>query len=132
MKQKLKTCSGCGLDKFIWKSIEGNRYCKSCAYQIKAPATIKPRSDKRAAQERVYGPEARDFKLKNPCCTAKISLDCKGCDIQYATIQHCRGRIGELLNDKTHWIVICFFCHQVVNNSPKLAKELGLEESRLN
>jgi hypothetical protein len=132
MNQKLKPCSGCGLDKIIWKSIDGKKYCQYCAYQIKSPSKIKPRSDKRAAQEKEYGPAAREFKLENPCCVAKISPDCKGCDIQYATIQHKIGRIGELLNDKKYWIVICFFCHQVVNSSPTLAKELGLEQSRLN
>ena len=36
MKIKLKTCSGCGEEKPIWKNHEGDKYCKYC-WQIHNP-----------------------------------------------------------------------------------------------
>lgn len=130
MIQKFKTCAKCGLSKIIYKNIGGKKYCHRCTLLMKPPVTIRTRSAKRAAQERMYAVQSKLFKAKVGTCVAKLP-GCTGWDITTLTVQHLKGRIGDLLLDESEQIVICWHCHNFVNSNPLKAKELGLEKSRL-
>lgn len=130
MQQQFKICAGCGPGKLIYKNIAGKSYCRRCTLILEPPKAISRRSKKRAAQERVYSVQSKALKLEVGECVAKLP-GCTGWNVETLTIQHCKGRIGDLLLDQSEQIVICWHCHEIVNHEPLLAKELGLEKSRL-
>lgn len=43
---KKKVCAGCNELTYIYKNIEGKKYCKSCAYKLNPPKQIKKMSEK--------------------------------------------------------------------------------------
>lgn len=136
--QKLKKCSGCEQDKYIYKRIGGKPYCKSCAYKVTpkkvksaTTRTISPKSEKRIIQEKQYATLRKKFLSEHPYCAGKLN-GCTGYNVDTLTIQHKRGRVGSLFLDIRYWIPLCLTCHIWVNEHPKEAEELGLAESRLN
>lgn len=44
--KKKKICAGCNEEKFIYKNIDGKKYCMSCAYKLQPPKSINKRSEK--------------------------------------------------------------------------------------
>lgn len=88
---------------------------------------IKPRSDKRAKQERGYNKKRKDYLNKYSVCQAGLA----GCTKVATTIHHLEGRIGALLTDTDNFIALCMNCHVFVENHPKEAKELNLSKNRI-
>lgn len=129
---KQKICAGCNELSYIYKNIDGKKYCKSCTFKLQPSKSIQPYSKRRKEQQKLYSEQIKVFKEKNNCCIARVSPECTGCDAKYITISHTKGRIEDLLLDEKYWQPICFFCHQWITEHPKEAKELGLELSRLN
>lgn len=85
---------------------------------------IKPRSDKRAKQEREYSKLAKDYKIKNPIC--------ERCHLPPSTdVHHMKGRTGNLLTDENNFIALCRWCHDWAENHPTQAKAEGISKSRL-
>lgn len=132
IKSKKKRCAGCDTDQFIYKNIGREKYCKSCTFKLEKPKPISPYSKKQQKKNQKYLIDIVEYKEKNSCCIAKICPECTGCNIEYITVSHTKGRIGDLLLDQSHWQSICSFCHTWVSTHPKEAKALGLEFSRLN
>lgn len=50
----------------------------------------------------------------------------KGIPAKRITVHHTRGRIGSLLCDTRHWVLLCLTCHDWVGDHPKEAREAGL------
>jgi len=46
MLAKKKICAGCNTEQYIYKNIEGKKYCKSCAYKKEPPKAISKVSQK--------------------------------------------------------------------------------------
>lgn len=89
---------------------------------------IKPRSVKRAKQEREYANESKIFLEDKECALAHLSfMPCYG----PLTTHHKKGRIGILLLDKRYWLPVCLGHHQYLELNPLWAKEKGYSLSRL-
>jgi hypothetical protein len=138
MKAKKKICSSCNQERYIWKNDKGNRYCKYCwsshcvtDKQSKPTKLSKPiahRSTKRAKQEREYLKIRRSLLLSSPACQAHLPNICTG---QATDVHHMKGRIGPLLTDPEHFLLVCRSCHQWIELHPKEAKELGFSKTRI-
>jgi len=46
MNKKKKICAGCGEETYIYKNIDGEKYCKTCTYRLQPPKQIKKVSEK--------------------------------------------------------------------------------------
>jgi len=98
--------------------------------KVKKKARIKPRSDKRAGQEKEYKVVRKEFLEENPLC--KVCLDIDNPIKREATdVHHPFGRIGTLLTDKKHFLAVCRDHHTKIENNPVWAKEMGYSGSRL-
>jgi hypothetical protein len=86
---------------------------------------IKPRSDKRAKQEREYLKKRKAYLAKNRFCKFK------GCRLEATTIHHPLGRLGDLLTDESNFIGMCFEHHEYIERNPNFAKANGYSLSRL-
>jgi hypothetical protein len=137
IKAKLKTCSGCGQEKPIWKNFEGNKFCKEC-WSRKALAkmppqstALKPVSDKRKPLDQLYFKLRKEFLElpENFSCRAKLP-GCMHATGQDLTIHHTKGRGKYYLQTDT-WIPLCLACHHWVEEHPLMAKELMLSQSRI-
>ncbi len=87
---------------------------------------IKPRSDKRAEQEKEYIKDREQFLKEHPICEFNES-----CKRESTDVHHMEGRIGELLTDFSKCKALCRGHHVWVELHPKEAKELELSKSRL-
>ena len=88
---------------------------------------IKPRSTKRAKQEREYMKIRAKFLEENPYCQAEWMC----CGLLATEIHHKKGKINDLLTDVRYFLAVCRICHQHIELHPKEAKELGFSLSRL-
>jgi hypothetical protein len=87
--------------------------------------SIRPRSKKRAAQERKYI-KLRDWYLEeNPIC------EVKGCHSHSVDVHHKKGRIGELLTDFRYFLAVCRPHHNYIEHHPEESKAHGYSLSRL-
>lgn len=86
---------------------------------------MKPRSVKRAKQEREYAALSKQFLEDNPICQVV------GCHNMSTATHHKKGRIGSLLTDVRYFLAVCFHCHSTIELKPKWAKEHGYSLSRL-
>ena len=89
----------------------------------KKPARIKPRSSKRAQQEREYTALAKVYLYENKKC-----VPCGGVSVQ---VHHKKGRIGDLILDVEYFLPVCATCHDFIERNPKVAKERGWSLNRL-
>ena len=94
---KLKVCSGCQKETFIWKNHEGSKYCKDCwschkskenkPQKPKLPpsSSIKKKSDKQKAIDKAYSLMRKEYLTKHPMCEIKLPGVCTGqaCDIHH-------------------------------------------------
>lgn len=46
MKAKKKICAGCLQETYIYKNIDGKKYCKTCTYKLQPPKSIPKRTEK--------------------------------------------------------------------------------------
>lgn len=139
MKVKLKTCSGCGKDKPIWKNHEGEKYCQSC-WRIYKPkkeisdddvppppikySRIKQKSTKRSAEDIVYSQLRFVFMNNNPFCEARL----KGCTHKTTDVHHkCWGddRANTYLIVET-WAAVCRTCHDQIHGSLSSEEAIAL------
>lgn len=127
---KPKICSGCGIEKPIWKKEGRQRFCKDCwschssKNKIK-PTQKKPLSPKSSKKEKLDAAYTilRQSYLKNhPMCEARLP----GCNLSASDIHHKHGRVGDLYLDDTEYIALCRNCHRWIHDNPAKAKELNL------
>ena len=133
MLQKKKTCSNCGEERYIWKTVGRDRYCISCTAilfppkpLIKNVVKINPVSKKRKKDNEIYSRLRKDFLLRNLFCSAKLH----GCTRYVDDIHHKKGR-GKYFLDTTTWIGVCRSCHRWITENSRQAIELGLSDSRI-
>jgi hypothetical protein len=136
---KLKTCSICNKETYLWKS--NPKTCKICYNAIRAKDNtnqsnlpskpksvlkrIKSVSDKRLVKLAEYR-VARDLYLRNhPVCEFYT------CDCREVELHHGKGKIGELLTNPKYFKALCREHHIFVELKPIEAKELGLSFNRL-
>lgn len=87
--------------------------------------SLRPRSVKRAKQEREYSHKRLLFLENNPVCQVK------GCEMHSDQVHHKKGRIGELLTDERYFLAVCGPHHRYIENHPEEAKKHGYSLSRL-
>lgn len=114
----------------MYKAHGREKYCKECWYSIKPPKQISPRSQAQMNRDDKYSRLRKKFLAEHSYCVGKLE-GCTGHDPTTLSIQHKRGRIGDLYLDVRYWIPLCINCHRWVNEHPKEAGILGLAESRL-
>lgn len=83
-----------------------------------------PKQSKRDEQAKYYKKLAAAFLKAHPLCAC-------GCGRKSAEVHHMRGRVGKLLTDVTYFKAVSRTCHRRIENTPALAKLLGLSQSRL-
>lgn len=134
MQAKMKLCSGCNTEQYIWKSIGREKYCKSCAYKLKTGEAnqlkrtpLSPRSSKKAKEDAVYTKLRKDYLTINPVCEARLP-QCTGVATD---IHHKKGR-GKYYLITTTWMSACRKCHEWIETNPVEAVELGFTITRLN
>jgi len=100
--------------KALWVQIAGRK-------ESRTPKRIRSMSKSRAKLVKLYS-KLREIHL------LEVSV-CEACRSRAASeIHHKRGRVGELLNDRTHWISVCRVCHDLIHRCPKWAAEKGYLE----
>lgn len=84
-------------------------------------------SKKRQKQIRLYSKERKKFLTEGDKCEAGLP----GCTILATDVHHMKGRVGSNLLNRETWLKVCRSCHIKIEQSPLMAKKLGLSESRL-
>lgn len=109
---KKKICVVCELPSFIYKNVEGEKYCKSCYYRAFPPKKIVKVSKKQKSRNAEY------MVLRNQYLEEHTT--CEVCKLNLATeVHHKSGRIGDnLFKD---FCAICRECHNLVHD-----KNLGI------
>ena len=139
---KLKTCSVCNKETYLWKSNPPS--CKDCWLKIKAQGESSgPKSYKTPKKK-----ESRSYRIKNVSDKKLVELkeyrvvrdryladnkvcehpDCKN---PSEDLHHAKGRVGKLLTDVRYFKALCRKCHRWVEENPEQSKEIGLSLSRL-
>lgn len=131
IKQKLKTCNGCGLDRPIFKNkmVDGERFqlCLTCSRKESVPLQstpkqIKKRSKKKEVEDRLYTILRKKYQSENPNCEISTSQ----CTAIGTEIHHTAYRTGTNYLDTKTWKNSCSNCHKWVHSHPIEARELGL------
>ena len=91
------------------------------------PNRIKPRSNKRAKQEREYSRLRLEFLDANKQCQAKLT----GCLFEADQVHHQYGRLNSDLIDVNGFLAVCGVCHRWIEDNPLQSKQLGFSKSRL-
>lgn len=126
MKTKMKLCSGCNTEQYIWKTIGRDRYCKSCAGRITPAKRIPTKSSRKASEDETYSKLRKDFLTLHSTCKAMLP----GCTAVATDVHHKKGR-GKYYLITSTWIPLCRICHMWVETHPIEAKELGFSEDRI-
>jgi hypothetical protein len=100
-------------------------YPKPVKKEKPKPSKIKPRSDKRAKQEREYLKMLPKFFEENPICQVN------GCNLESSQCHHKKGRLGALLTNKKYFMAVCAEHHEKIETQPNWAKANGYSLSRL-
>jgi hypothetical protein len=113
---------------------EDTGLCSSCGIAIrkadrlamgekKKPKGIKPRSEKKKAQDKIYNSDVDTWIEENPNCKAMLI----GCTGLTSERHHVSGR-GINTNKKETWLPVCRNCHDQIHNvlSAEVRREKGL------
>lgn len=84
---------------------------------------LKPRTAKRAAEERIYSKLRKQFLIDHPFCAC-------GCGRESKEIQHVEGREGRRLNNTEKWAAVASECHRRIEADPQWAFATGLASTR--
>lgn len=100
-------------------------YLKPEKSEKKKPQRIRPRSNKRARQEREYSKKNKQYLIDHPIC------EVFGCCVKSTEIHHKKGRVGDLLTDEQYFMAVCGDHHRKIELHPSWAKEMGYSLNRL-
>ncbi len=95
----------------------------SWEWKPKEKKAIKPRSDKRAKQEREYRKQRIKHLEDNPKCLL--------CEASATEVHHPEGRIGYRLTDSKNFKGLCHDHHVWAEMNPEAAKEIKISNNRL-
>lgn len=139
---KLKTCSICDKQTYLWKSNPPS--CKDCWLKIKAqdqssePKSYKVPKKKESRSYRIKSvsdkklTELKEYRVVRDRYLAEHKVcehpDCKN---PSEDLHHAKGRVGSLLTDVRYFKALCRRCHRWVEENPEQSKEIGLSLSRL-
>lgn len=124
MVRKTKICKKCKLPKIIWSK----GLCKNCAqktyvYKQKPKKPITKVTDNQKQILREYHKVRKEFLRQKPLC--EISLP--DCTRKSTQIHHSgKKNSKKLWLDTSLFISCCHNCHEKIENSPDLAKKLGV------
>lgn len=79
---------------------------------------LKPVSDKRRSQLRIYSQDRKAFLAEKPIC--EICRRGRSIDVH-----HRRGRYGRSLLEREHWLAVCRTCHEEIHRNPRRSRTLG-------
>lgn len=135
IKQKKGICTECGdgKDKPLISGMCQTHYWASKRKPLpkatkplaRPTKPIRPRSKKRAAQERVYAKKRERIAQEEHVCAYP------GCGRMADEIHHAQGRQGEMLNREEYFVLLCHEHHKWAEEHPKAAKELNLSRNRI-
>lgn len=128
IKPKIGVCPECddGVDKPLISGKCQYHYWQGKKKPLPKPTKpIRPRSKKRAAQERVYAKQRAEIFSEEQICQFP------GCGRLATEVHHPAGRIGELLTNRDLFVLLCHDCHVFVELNPAEAKKLGLSLNRI-
>jgi len=141
---KLKICSSCGIECYLWKS--NPKLCKSCDLKnstsigsfkityktsnktLHPPKKQKPipnMSEKEKKRQQAYLALRKIYMAQHTKCMFK---DCQRLSEE---CHHIVGRVGERLLDTTEWMAVCSEHHRYIHDNDKECRELGYLKSRL-
>ena len=128
MVTKKKICAGCNTMSYIYKNIDGKKYCKSCAYKINSPIKIKKVSEKRKQQNDEYSKLRKLYLESHLFCEVKFPGICMGKATEIHHLYSGRDREKYYLDINTYK-AICRNCHNMIhsNMSTEELLELGLK-----
>ena len=126
-----KICHLCKNLSYIYKCIEGKKYCKACAYKTlpNTKKTINKISVKKQKQDGEYSKLRKLYLESHLFCEAKLPGICT---LEATDIHHKAGRIGENYLKVSEWLAVCRSCHKFIEENPIIAKELNFSKNRLN
>lgn len=84
-------------------------------------------SDKQKKINAAYAVLRKAFLKRKPHCEAQL----RDCTYVATQCHHSKGRIGKNMLDDSTYVALCHNCHTLIENSPYMAKELGLSKNRL-
>lgn len=136
MVSKKKLCAGCNDLTYIYKNIEGKKYCKTCTQKLQPPKPIKKRSEKQ-----VFKINLKKLLVKDDIAFYTKVWDNKfyGGDYMvnpYCEIPSCRKKLGSepnmmffhhilekrnfphLRHDPNNIAIICAECHNKYETLP--------------
>lgn len=128
MVKKKKICAGCDTPFYIYKNINGKKYCKACAYMISPPVKIKMVSDKKKQEDGEYSKLRKIYLESHPFCEAKLPGICRGEATDIHHLYSGRNRSKYYLKTNT-WKAVCRNCHNYIHDhlSSEDAIELKLK-----
>lgn len=147
MLAKKKPCDGedCnGKLQYIWKNVDGKRYCKQCAakqhtqkakpttttsekkrYRIPSRSPIPKFSDKRQKENIAYSALRETFLQTHPNCMINIPGVCSRKRSNQIHHSYSGKDRDKYYLDTTTWFASEENCHEWVHNNPREARELG-------
>jgi hypothetical protein len=136
IQPKKKKCDGCGEDAYIWKNVDGKRYCKQCSSNtgVAKPSNTKPttrqkpippRSQKRSKEERLYLAKRIIFLQEHEVCMIHLPGICtnKSTDIHH--LYWGSSRNAHFI-DFDNVMAVCRSCHDFIHT--KLSSEEAISK----
>lgn len=96
---------------------------KRDATKKKKKSAIPPFSQKQLKRLETYSVARSEYLTDNP--------NCQVCGTEASEIHHKKGKIGELLWNKTFFLSVCRQCHTKIELNPYWAKENNFSVDRL-
>lgn len=102
---------------------------------IKSRQRIKPVSDKRRNDNKLYEKAKREWRKEREaidgfkCEFTNLGDRCKRKSDRNP--HHAKGRVGKLLYDKVFWKALCRYHHKFIHDNPKIGYDLGLMIKRI-
>lgn len=129
IKRKTAECIECGHTRLIYsKKMCGYCYQRSKPRKpiVKKPYTIPKRSAQGKINDRKYYTIAKQYKLDNPYCKARLN----GCTRHTTDVHHKKGRGIHLLRVE-YFLPVCRNCHDYIELNPDEALLKGFSLLRL-
>lgn len=151
MQTKKKECAGCGKETYIYKNIEGKKYCKSCTFKLQPPKRIKPVSEKQKFkiilkkelleedkkfyldiwEKRIQGDPGMDIILHYPkceCCDKSL-----GSEPNMMYFHHIleKRNYPEFRHSEWNIAIVCPDCHNKYETNPDSVPYLKVKRANL-
>jgi 5-methylcytosine-specific restriction endonuclease McrA len=138
MQIKKKICAGCNEEQYIFKNINGKKYCRSCAYKLEPPKQISKRTEKQVFklkikkdlieedkkfylkvwEERTQGDKGMDIMIHYPRCEC-CNIDL-GSEPNMMNFHHILEKRNYPQYRHKEWniAILCSHCHNRYETMP--------------